>query len=228
MSDRCKNKITLAIEASFEELNEQHEHLIDINAQEEAVTFHLARILYDKLEIDQKNIDLDREYNKKGSDSKSTTNRKKVFEKMRNRLWKFKDNNYQIKLRPDNRDKNSIKKVRDVTYNKLKYQNGMRSDILIHERSDKENDSKSNIFAAEVKKNNVKNSSDGSTVIELEIRDIAKILYLTHPDTDYHYNYGSVIASFKDRFKGERIFWIEYSEPQENWEIERLPEDSFS
>lgn len=183
-----KQEIVDALEHSITKLHEEHSGLFDRRVREEAITFHLARYMYDELGISGEDLDLDIEYNKNPDGSKDFE--EGVGEEVITSLSGFDFDSEEIETAELGED--------DLTSNDER--EDIRPDIVVHKRGNHD----ANEFVAEIKKES-----------EIGIKDAFKVLYLTHSETNYSYNYGAVVS-----LQAQRLFWVEDGEVEDQIEID--------
>lgn len=205
-----RRRLLNSLNKSLSELHENHRYLSN-EVREQASTFHLARYLYQNLNIAEKdNLELDIEYDKRNSSEKGEKTDNKVMSNMEildKVLCQIEnlENNY-VDLNYDNVEPNEWKSLRNEDL-RSNQDYSKRPDIIIHERGKQ----RLNNFVTEVKME--KN--------RLQVEDAAKVLYLTHPGTkneSYYYRYGALIPLEKnDLQKG--LIWIKNGKVQNCREI---------
>lgn len=188
-----KDDIVVALRDALKRLHSEHSSLLDTGdrgVREEALTFHVAGFLYNELGIDDREVALDVEYNKEGEDPKELEIPDEVREQASEQLQRFDIEGEEVEAGLLTSSQGA----------------GFRPDIVIHQRSSHEQ----NIFLAEIKKNSA----------DLKAKDAAKVLCLTHSETDYDYDYGAVIPLDRDFLQEQGFYWIENCELQGRQEVD--------
>lgn len=175
-----REDIVKGLRKSIEFVHESHHELLDRNVREEALTFYFAGHLIQHLDLeDERDVDLDVEYNKHLDDVKNHGISPSILDEIRGQFSTFGIDDPDLEI------------------SDLEGGNGaeIRPDILLHDRGTDSN----NLLIAEVKKEKS----------EITQRDAAKVLGLTHPDSEYSYSYGAVVPLAEKDLGSEGFYWVE-------------------
>lgn len=184
-----RETIISGLEVAVELLHRNHTDLFERGVREEALTFHFAGYLMTEFDMDERELSLDIEYNKKIDSNKDFERREDVLQEIEEELEGFGLGEAEISFE-------------DITNN---VRADIQPDLVIHDRGTQD----SNVFVSEIKKRWEDRTK----------KDAAKLLYLTHPQTDYCYQYGALIPVEPESLQSNGAIWVEDGEVESKFAL---------